>query len=96
MIGCAAVVERLVLPPDVDDEIPDDPDAAARFAASTPCARRCGSSPEPRAPARRTPALRLRAHDDDQSVVDGTELVPGLLQLLLSTFDDTTLDEEHP
>ena len=32
-------------------------------------------------------ALRLRAHDDDQSVVDGTELVPGLLDLLRSTLE---------
>lgn len=92
--GCAAVVERLVLPPEVDAEIPDDPEAAAAFAAEHPLrqevrivagATRAGATYS---------ALRLRAHDDDQSVVDGTELVPGLLELLLSTFDDTTLDEE--
>jgi hypothetical protein len=91
--GCAAVVERLVLPPEVDDEIPDDPQAAAAFASEHPLrqevrivagATRVGATYS---------ALRLRAHDDDQSVVDGTGLVPGLLQLLLSTFD-TTLDEE--
>ena len=35
-------------------------------------------------------ALRLRAHDDDQSVVDGTELVPGLLDLLRSTLEGET------
>jgi hypothetical protein len=35
-------------------------------------------------------ALRLRAHDDDQSVVDGTELVPGLLDLLRSTLEGDT------
>ncbi|WP_248582749.1 PPA1309 family protein [Nocardioides sp. InS609-2] len=94
VVGCAAVVERLVLPPDVDAEIPDDPGEAARFAAEHPLrqevrivagATRAGATYS---------ALRLRAHDDDQSVVDGTELVPGLLQLLLSTFDDITLDEE--
>lgn len=92
--GCAAVVERLVLPPEVDDEIPDDPEAAAAFAAEHPLrqevrivagATRAGATYS---------ALRLRAHDDEQSVVDGTELVPGLLQLLLNTFDDPTPDEE--
>lgn len=92
--GCAAVVERLVLPPEVDEEIPDDPAAAAAFAGEHPLrqevrivagATRAGATYS---------ALRLRAHDDEQSVVDGTHLVPGLLQLLLSTFDDTTLDEE--
>ena len=33
-------------------------------------------------------ALRLRAHDDDLSVVTGTDLVPGLLALLRGTLDD--------
>lgn len=95
--GCAAVVERLVLPPDVDPEIPDDPAEAERFAREHPLrqevrivagATRAGAT---------YCALRLRAHDDDQSVVDGTELVPGLLDLLRSTLDhsdDTVADDE--
>jgi len=33
-------------------------------------------------------ALRLRAHDDEQSVVNGTELVPGLLDLLHATLSE--------
>jgi hypothetical protein len=37
-------------------------------------------------------ALRLRAHDDALSVVGGTDLVPGLLELLKTTLDD----EETP
>jgi hypothetical protein len=85
--GCAAVVERLVLPPDVDPEIPEDPAEAERFAREHPLrqevrivagATRAGTT---------YCALRLRAHDDDQSVVDGTELVPGLLDLLRSTLE---------
>lgn len=86
--GCAAVVERLVLPPGVDAEIPDDPAAAGEFASNHPLrqevrivagATRAGAT---------YCALRLRAHDDDQSVVDGTELVPGLLELLRSTLEE--------
>ena len=86
--GCAAVVERLVLPPDVDADIPDDPAAAEEFASNHPLrqevrivagATRAGAT---------YCALRLRAHDDDQSVVDGTELVPGLLELLRSTLEE--------
>ena len=85
--GCAAVVERLVLPPDVDGDIPDDPVAAEEFAREHPLrqevrivagATRAGAT---------YCALRLRAHDDDSSVVDGTELVPGLLDLLRSTLE---------
>lgn len=85
--GCAAVVERLVLPPEVDPEIPEDPEEAELFAREHPLrqevrivagATRAGAT---------YCALRLRAHDDDQSVVDGTELVPGLLDLLRTTLE---------
>ena len=86
--GCAAVVERLVLPPDADEEIPEDPVAAEAFARAHPDrqevrivagATRAGAT---------YCALRLRAHDDDQSVVGGTDLVPQLLQLLAATLED--------
>ena len=86
--GCAAVVERLVLPPGVDDDIPESPTAAEQFAREHPDrqevrivagATRGGST---------YCALRLRAHDDDQSVVGASDLVPGLLQLLAATLED--------
>lgn len=85
--GCAAVAERLVLPPEVDDEIPDDPAEAQAFAANHPdrqevrivaAALRGGDS---------ACALRLRSHDDDESVLTSPDLVPGLLQLLHATLD---------
>lgn len=87
--GCAAVVERLVLPPDVDSDIPDDPAEAETFAREHPDRQevrivagvtRAGAS---------YCALRLRAHDDASAVVDGTELVPGLLDLLGGTLEGT-------
>ncbi|UUZ58197.1 hypothetical protein LP418_18300 [Nocardioides sp. B-3] len=56
--------------------------------ATTRCAGKSASSPAPRARGATYCALRLRAHDDDQSVVDGTELVPGLLELLRSTLEE--------
>jgi hypothetical protein len=86
--GCAAVVERLVLPPSVDGSIPDDASAAQAFAEDHPDrqevrivagATRAGAT---------YCALRLRAHDDDQSVVGGADLVPGLLELLAATLDE--------
>ena len=89
--GCAAVVERLVLPPDADNQIPEDRVSAEEFAREHPerqevrivaGATRAGST---------YCALRLRAHDDDQSVVGGADLVPGLLALL-----GATLEEESP
>lgn len=90
VVGCAAVVERLVLPPDADEHIPDDRVSAEEFAREHPDrqevrivagATRAGST---------YCALRLRAHDDDQSVVGGADLVPGLLQLLGATLEEET------
>ena len=89
--GCAAVVERLVLPPDADADIPEDPSRAEEFAREHPDRQevrivagvtRSGST---------YCALRLRAHDDDQSVVGGSDVVPGLLALL-----GAILEEESP
>ena len=86
--GCAAVVERLVLPPDADAEIPEDRVRAEEYAREHPDrqevrivagATRGGST---------YCALRLRAHDDAQSVVGGADLVPALLELLRSTLVD--------
>lgn len=92
--GCAAVVERLVLPPDADALIPEDPAAAEEFARDHPDrqevrivagATRAGST---------YCALRLRAHDDARSVVAGVDLVPALLQLLVSTLDEAEEPDE--
>ncbi len=88
--GCAAVVERLVLPPGSDDGLPEDPVAAQEYAADHP------DRQEVRIVAGATRggatycALRLRSHDDDTSVVGGIDLVPGLLTLLGETL------REHP
>ena len=69
-------------------QIPEDPAEAEEFAREHPDrqevrivagATRAGST---------YCALRLRAHDDDQSVVAGTDLVPALLQLLAATLED--------
>jgi hypothetical protein len=86
--GCAAVVERLVLPPDADAQIPEDRAAAEEFASTHPDrqevrivagATRGGST---------YCALRLRAHDEQTSVVGGADLVPELLELLRVTLAD--------
>jgi hypothetical protein len=85
--GCAAIAERLVLPPEADEQIPDDPSDAQAFAANHPgreevrivaAALRGGDS---------ACALRLRSHDDPESVLTSPDLVPGLLMLLHGTLD---------
>ena len=39
-------------------------------------------------------ALRMRSHDEESSVLVGPDLVPGLVELLSSTFEDGAADED--
>lgn len=88
VFGTAAVVERLVLPPEADADIPEDPEEAEQFAASHP------ERQEVRIVAAATRdgatycALRFRSHDDASSVVESPDLVPALLELLSSTLEN--------
>lgn len=88
VVGCAAVVERVVLPPKADGSIPEDPEQAAAYAAEHP------DRAEVRIVAGVTRhgasycAIRSREHDDDLAVMGGPDLVPGLLELLRGTFVD--------
>lgn len=92
--GVAVVAERLVLPPAVDADVPDDPVEAQRFAAEHPqrqevrmvaAALRTGES---------ACAMRLRSHDQDDLVLTGPDLVPGLLTLLHATLEEETTSDE--
>jgi hypothetical protein len=87
--GCAAVVERLVLPPGADGDVPTDPAEAATYAAQHPDRQEVRMVVGVTRAGATYCALRLRAHDDDQSVVGGTDLVPELIALLSSTLDPT-------
>lgn len=86
--GCAAVVERLVLPPAADGEVPEDPAQAEAFARDHPDRQEVRIVAGVTRDGSTYCALRLRAHDDDQSVVGGADLVPGLLALLRATLDE--------
>ena len=92
--GCAVVVERLVLPPEVDDQIPADPVEAAEFAKEHPLRQEVRMVAGATRAGATYCALRLKAHDDEQSVIDGTDLVPGLVQLVQSTLVDAPDEEE--
>lgn len=93
VVGCAVVVEAMTVPPG-EGQVPEDPEAAAEYAASHP------QREEARvvAGALRTGesfcAIRQRAHDEDDMVLAGDDLVPGLLELLLATLDQDAGDPE--
>jgi len=95
--GCAALVERVVLPPGAESQLPEDPQGAASFASEHPdrqevrivaAATRSGAS---------CCALRMRAHDSDDAVLVGPDLVPGLVALVRETLDGSgTLGPDDP
>ncbi|MDN7120555.1 hypothetical protein INN71_04020 [Nocardioides sp. ChNu-153] len=90
--GCAAVLERLVLPPEVDPEIPQDPAEADAFARAHPLRQEVRMVVGVTRAGAAYCALRMRSHDDEQSVVGGPDLVPGLVQLLATTLDEENRD----
>ncbi|HEY9564820.1 MAG TPA: PPA1309 family protein [Nocardioides sp.] len=93
VVGCAAVVERLVLPPHVDAAIPEDPEAALTFAQEHPLRQEVRIVAAVVRDGATYSALRLRAHDDDTSVVGGADLVPELVELLRATLEGDSPEE---
>lgn len=94
--GCAVAVERLVLPPAADAGIPDDPLAAQEYAAAHPERQEVRIVAGVTRAGAQYCALRLRSHDDDQSVVGSTDLVPELLELLHATLEGDDEEERRP
>jgi hypothetical protein len=92
VVGCAAVVERLVLPPAADGQIPDDPAEAAEFAREHPDRQEVRIVAGVTRHGASYCAVRLRAHDEDASVMGGPDLVPSLLALLRATLEDESDD----
>jgi hypothetical protein len=88
VFGCAAVVERLVLPPAADAQMPDDPRSAEQFAAEHPDRQEVRIVAGATREGSTYCALRLRAHDDPLSVLESPDLVPALLELLRRTLEN--------
>ena len=84
----ALAIERIVVPPDAERDLPTDPDRASDALAAHP----------DRADVRLLVAvlrdgqaiclLRQRAHDTDDKVAIGSDLAPGLVHALQATLED--------
>ena len=82
--GAAVVVERVVLPPEAEEGLAERPDAAA-LAREHPEARDMRIVVAVTRSGETMCALRLRGADDE-SVLTGPDLVPGLADALAATF----------
>jgi len=84
--GCAVVVEAMTVPPGTPD-VPSDAEAAAAYAASHPDREEARIVAGVLRSGERWCAIRQRAHDEDDMVLTGNDLVPALLQLLYTTLE---------
>jgi hypothetical protein len=84
--GCAVVVEAMTVPPE-SGEVPSDPEAAAEYAASHPDREEARVVAGVLRSGESWCAIRQRAHDEDDMVLTGNDLVPALLELLHTTLE---------
>lgn len=84
--GAALSVERIIVPPEVEAQAPEDPEEALTFIAEHPSRTdvrlvvgvlRTGES---------WCAMRARTFDTDDQVMTGSNLVPGLVEALRASF----------
>jgi hypothetical protein len=88
--GCALVVERLMLPPDAEADMPragSDEEIAA-WVAEHPGRQEVRIAVGVLRGGARESVLRLRSKDEDTEVLSGPDLVPGLADALGATFDE--------
>jgi hypothetical protein len=88
VLGTAIAVERLMVPPAVEQDMPQDESAALQWLAEHPERQEVRIVVAVLRDGSRASALRMRAHDHEQSVLTGTDLVPGLAEALSATLTD--------
>jgi hypothetical protein len=85
VLGCAAVIERLMLPPEAEESLPDDPEALVVVAASHPDRREVRLIAAVTRNGRAHSAVRAR-EPHDAELLEGPDLVPGLIEHLRDTL----------
>jgi hypothetical protein len=88
VLGAAISVERLMVPPAVEADMPQEEAAALQWLAEHPDRQEVRLVVAVLRDGSRTGALRKRRHDEETSVLTGTDLVPGLADALAATLGD--------
>lgn len=86
--GVALCVERVVVPPEAERELPADPESAVEHLAAHPQRQDVRILAAVLRDGGQLCALRQRGHDEAGSVAVGPDLVPGLTTALRATLDD--------
>lgn len=88
--GCALAVERLMLPPSAEAQVPQGLSEAAltKWVADHPDRQEVRMTVGVLRDGTRESALRLREKDSPTEVLTGSDLVPGLAEALTATFEE--------
>jgi hypothetical protein len=84
--GAALVTERVVVPPEVEADLPADPAEALTWLANHPARREVRLAAAVLRDGTGGCAVRARDHDRDSDVAVAPNLVPGLLEGLAATL----------
>jgi hypothetical protein len=84
--GAAIVTERVVVPPEVEAQVPDDAGEALTWLANHPARREVRLAVAALRDGTNACAVRARDHDRDSDVAVGPDLVPGLVEGLAATL----------
>jgi len=83
--GCAAVLERIMLPPAAEESLPDDPEELLAAAVAHPDRREVRLVAAVTRDGAAHSAVRAR-DPDDAELLEGPDLVPGLIEHLRRTL----------
>jgi hypothetical protein len=86
--GVALAVERLVVPPEAERDLPANPDQAAEVLATHPDRKDVRLLVAVLRDGESTCLLRQRDHDTDDKVASGSDIAPALVQALGATLQD--------
>jgi hypothetical protein len=84
--GALAVVERLVLPPEAEESVPDNPADAGSYAEAHPAREDVRIAVGVLRSGQTHCVVRMRSHDSDGALIHGPEVVPGLARALHETL----------
>ncbi|MET9504698.1 PPA1309 family protein [Streptomyces sp. NPDC006622] len=90
VVGCALTVERLMLPPSAEAQVPQglSEGKLTQWVAEHPDRQEVRMTVAVLRDGARDSALRLREKDSPTEVLTGSELVPGLAEALSATFEE--------
>jgi hypothetical protein len=86
--GVALAVERLVVPPEAERDLPENPQEAADTLAAHPDRKDVRLLVAVLRDGESACLLRQRDHDTDDKVASGPDIAPGLVQALSATLQD--------